>query len=71
MTREEAATEAARRQREDPSSTWTVVRREDEWALVRIGLKAPRTPSGTATKPPPEAPPEGPPDRELRGGLWG
>lgn len=60
MTRQDAADEAARRQADDPTSIWTVARRGSEWAVVRIGLAAPRTPSGTATKPPPEAPQEGP-----------
>ncbi len=65
MTHDDATAEAARRQAEDPSSTWTVVRRGDAWAVARIGIKPPQTPSGTATQPPPPAPREEPPDQTL------
>lgn len=72
MTRDEAEAEAARRQADDPQSTWTVREREGVWAVVRIGLPHQRA-SGTATKPPPEVVPEFGSEaaRELGSGRWG
>jgi hypothetical protein len=59
MTREEAIAEAERRQASDPSATWIATQREGEWVLARIGV-AQTKPTGTATKPPPQAPRDDP-----------
>lgn len=59
MDHETALAEAARRQAAEPGATFTTVKRDGTWAVARIGVPHAR-PSGTATKPPPEAPQEGP-----------
>lgn len=62
MTREEAEREAARRQADDPAATYRATERDGEWVVARMNIPHGR-PSGTATKPPPEAPAEGPPSQ--------
>ena len=59
MTRDEAIAEAKRKQASDPSATWIATQRDGEWAVARVGV-APVKPTGTATKPPPEAPRDDP-----------
>jgi len=59
MTRDQAITEAKRRQEADPEASWIATSRDGEWAVVRIGI-APTKPTGTATKPPPVAPRDDP-----------
>jgi hypothetical protein len=57
MTRDEAITEAERRQREDPDAKWLATQRGDEWIVARVGLgTTPIKPTGTAVQAPPLAP---------------
>jgi hypothetical protein len=59
MTREQAITEAKRRQASDPDASWIATSRDGEWTVARIGV-APTKVTGTATKPPPVAPRDDP-----------
>jgi hypothetical protein len=54
VTREEAIAEVERRRASDGRATWLATERGGEWTVARIGL-APTKPTGTATKPPPDA----------------
>ena len=61
MTREDAITEARRKQHLHPDAKWIATRRDGEWVVARIGL-APSTvkPTTTATEPPPVTPRDDP-----------
>jgi hypothetical protein len=73
MTHEEAIAEVERRRAADPSATWIATERDGEWTVARIAL-APTRPTGTATKPPPQAPqadPHTPIERAAWFAGWG
>jgi hypothetical protein len=75
MTREQAEAERKRMAEENPEVTWLVAEQEPgQWAVVKVGLKPPDTPSGElahARPKPPDADDPRPPMWRDVGGPWG
>ena len=68
MTREQAISEAKRKQASDPDGSWIATQQDGEWTVVRIGVMRTKS-TGTATKPPP-APPRDDPHSPIERATW-